>query len=165
MSTVTVLPGPERRRRWTTAEKLRIVEESLERGHQRCRIYTAARPSPQPGAHLALAGDAVRDFEWRSSFCAGRNCACYRCLRPSARRSWATLLADSQQRLRMPQPKLKPSYRSLPSPTKELLDAQSTWSRQELQAMNDRFVAAVKRAIEQERKRAPQQTPSRSDAA
>jgi len=31
--------------------------------------------------------------------------------------------------------------------------------------MNDRFVAAVKRAIEQERKRALQQTPSRSDAA
>ncbi len=27
--TVTVLCGPERRRRWTTAEKLRIVEESL----------------------------------------------------------------------------------------------------------------------------------------
>jgi transposase len=27
--TVTVLAGPERRRRWTTAEKLRIVEESL----------------------------------------------------------------------------------------------------------------------------------------
>ena len=26
--TVTVLPGPERRRRWTTVEKLRIVEES-----------------------------------------------------------------------------------------------------------------------------------------
>jgi hypothetical protein len=53
----------------------------------------------------------------------------------------------------------------LPSPTKELLDAQSTWSRQELQALNDRFVAAVKRAIEQKRKRASQQTPSRSDAA
>ena len=32
MSTVTVLPGPERRRRWTTAEKLRIVEESLNAG-------------------------------------------------------------------------------------------------------------------------------------
>jgi transposase len=30
--TVTVLPGPERRRRWTTAEKLRIVEESLKAG-------------------------------------------------------------------------------------------------------------------------------------
>jgi transposase len=29
MSTVTVLSGPERRRRWTAAEKLRIVEESL----------------------------------------------------------------------------------------------------------------------------------------
>ena len=29
MTTVTVLSGPERRRRWTTAEKLRIVEESL----------------------------------------------------------------------------------------------------------------------------------------
>jgi transposase len=32
MTTVTVLPGPERRRRWTTAEKLRIVEESLSSG-------------------------------------------------------------------------------------------------------------------------------------
>ena len=29
MSTVTVLPGRERRRRWTPAEKHRIVEESL----------------------------------------------------------------------------------------------------------------------------------------
>lgn len=29
MTTVTVLSGPERRRRWTTAEKFRIVEESL----------------------------------------------------------------------------------------------------------------------------------------
>ena len=29
MSAVTVLPGPERRRRWTLAEKARIVEESL----------------------------------------------------------------------------------------------------------------------------------------
>lgn len=29
MTTVTVLSGPERRRRWTTAEKLRIVEESV----------------------------------------------------------------------------------------------------------------------------------------
>jgi transposase-like protein len=32
MTTVTVLAGPERRRRWTTAEKLRIVEESLSSG-------------------------------------------------------------------------------------------------------------------------------------
>ena len=32
MTTVTVLSGPERRRRWTTAEKLRIVEESLAAG-------------------------------------------------------------------------------------------------------------------------------------
>lgn len=29
MTTVTVLPGPERRRRWTLAEKHRIVAESL----------------------------------------------------------------------------------------------------------------------------------------
>src|ERR1700680_3957443 len=29
MSAVTVLAGPERRRRWTAAEKLRIVEESV----------------------------------------------------------------------------------------------------------------------------------------
>jgi transposase len=28
--TVTVLSGPERRRRWTAAEKLRVVEETLE---------------------------------------------------------------------------------------------------------------------------------------
>jgi transposase len=32
VTTVTVLSGPERRRRWTTAEKLRIVEESLALG-------------------------------------------------------------------------------------------------------------------------------------
>jgi transposase len=32
VTTVTVLSGPERRRRWTTAEKLRIVEESLAPG-------------------------------------------------------------------------------------------------------------------------------------
>ncbi len=32
MTTVSVLAGPERRRRWTTTEKLRIVEESLNAG-------------------------------------------------------------------------------------------------------------------------------------
>jgi transposase-like protein len=32
VTTVTVLSGPERRRRWTTAQKLRIVEESLAPG-------------------------------------------------------------------------------------------------------------------------------------
>jgi transposase-like protein len=32
VTTVTVLSGPERRRRWTTAEKIRIVEESLAPG-------------------------------------------------------------------------------------------------------------------------------------
>ncbi len=32
MMTVTVLSGPERRRRWTMAEKLRIVKESLAAG-------------------------------------------------------------------------------------------------------------------------------------
>ena len=32
MTTMTVLPGPERRRRWTTAEKQRVVEESLSSG-------------------------------------------------------------------------------------------------------------------------------------
>lgn len=30
--TVTVLAGPERRRRWTTAEKVRIVQESFRAG-------------------------------------------------------------------------------------------------------------------------------------
>ncbi len=32
MTTVTVLSGPERRRRWTTVERLRIVAESLAPG-------------------------------------------------------------------------------------------------------------------------------------
>jgi transposase len=32
MTTVTVLSGPERRRRWTAAEKLQVVEESLSSG-------------------------------------------------------------------------------------------------------------------------------------
>jgi transposase len=32
MGAVTVLPGPERRRRWASAEKARIVEESLAPG-------------------------------------------------------------------------------------------------------------------------------------
>jgi transposase len=32
MTTVAVLSGPERRRRWTSAEKLRIVEESFAAG-------------------------------------------------------------------------------------------------------------------------------------
>lgn len=32
MTTVTVLSGPERRRRWASAEKARIVEESLAPG-------------------------------------------------------------------------------------------------------------------------------------
>jgi transposase len=32
MTTATVLAGPERRRRWTTTEKLRLVEESLTAG-------------------------------------------------------------------------------------------------------------------------------------
>lgn len=32
MSTVTVLSGPERRRRWSASEKTRIVEESLAPG-------------------------------------------------------------------------------------------------------------------------------------
>jgi transposase len=32
MSTATILTGPERRRRWTTTEKLRLVEESLTAG-------------------------------------------------------------------------------------------------------------------------------------
>jgi transposase len=32
MATVTVLSGPERRRRWSTSEKARLVEESLRPG-------------------------------------------------------------------------------------------------------------------------------------
>jgi transposase len=40
MATVTVLTNPERRRRWTSAEKLRIVSESLALG---ARVSEVAR--------------------------------------------------------------------------------------------------------------------------
>src|ERR1700730_4238299 len=40
MATVTVLAGPERRRRWTSAEKLRMVTESLTPG---ARVSEVAR--------------------------------------------------------------------------------------------------------------------------
>lgn len=40
MTTTTVLSGPERRRRWTSAEKLRLVEESLAPG---ARVADVAR--------------------------------------------------------------------------------------------------------------------------
>jgi transposase len=36
--TVTVLSGPERRRRWTTAEKLRLVEETLAPGAKTAEV-------------------------------------------------------------------------------------------------------------------------------
>jgi transposase len=40
MATVTVLAGPERRRRWTSTEKLRMIEESLAPG---ARVSEVAR--------------------------------------------------------------------------------------------------------------------------
>jgi transposase len=71
MATVTVLAGPERRRRWTTAEKLRIVEESLAGG------ASVAEVAPRNDVHanllylwrrqvrtgaLSMAGDAGARF-------------------------------------------------------------------------------------------------------
>src|SRR5208337_1710969 len=40
MATVTVLSGPERRRRWTSAEKLRMIEDSMAPG---ARVSDVAR--------------------------------------------------------------------------------------------------------------------------
>ena len=40
MSAITILTGPERRRRWPTAEKLRMVEETLAPG---ARVVEVAR--------------------------------------------------------------------------------------------------------------------------
>jgi transposase len=40
MATITVLSGPERRRRWTSGEKLRMIEESLSPG---ARVSEVAR--------------------------------------------------------------------------------------------------------------------------
>ena len=65
----------------------------------------------------------------------------------------------------MPQPK-RPSYQPHPSVNEDLLDGLSTWTKRQLIEMDDAFTAAVRRALLQERKRAPQQmTPSRSDVA
>jgi transposase len=38
MTAVTVLSGPERRRRWTSGEKLRMIEESLASGARVCEV-------------------------------------------------------------------------------------------------------------------------------
>jgi transposase len=53
--TVTVLSGPERRRRWATAEKLRIVEESLNAG------TSVAEFERQPDLHPNL----VHTWRWQ----------------------------------------------------------------------------------------------------
>jgi transposase len=46
MTTATVLSGPERRRRWTAAEKLRIVEESV--GGEASIVEVARRHDVHP---------------------------------------------------------------------------------------------------------------------
>ena len=46
MTTVSVLAGPERRRRWSSAEKARIVEESLAAGA--CVVAVAQRHDVHP---------------------------------------------------------------------------------------------------------------------
>jgi len=38
MATVSVLSGPERRRRWTSTEKLRMIEDSLAPGARVCEV-------------------------------------------------------------------------------------------------------------------------------
>jgi transposase len=80
--TATVLSGPERRRRWTTAEKLRLVEETLApeakvaevarrydvhpnllhswRGRARRGVLTGgARASPAPADAMGFAAVAI----------------------------------------------------------------------------------------------------------
>jgi hypothetical protein len=44
--TVTVLPGPERRRRWTVAQKQRIVEDSLTAEMPIVRLHAATVFTP-----------------------------------------------------------------------------------------------------------------------
>lgn len=71
MTTVTVLSGPERRRRWAAAEKLRIVAESLtgevsvaelaRRHDVHPNLVHAWRKQARSGA-LSQAGDDVARF-------------------------------------------------------------------------------------------------------
>ena len=73
MTTVTVLSGPERRRRWTTAEQLRIVEESLAPGARVVEVagrhdvhrnlLTVWRRQARTGALSGVPGPAMRPDE------------------------------------------------------------------------------------------------------
>jgi transposase len=73
VTTVTVLSGPERRRRWTTAEKLRIVEESLAPGARVVEVagrhdvhrnlLTVWRRQARTGALSGVPGPAMRPDE------------------------------------------------------------------------------------------------------
>jgi Transposase len=57
MATVSVLAGAERRRRWSTAEKLRIVEESLASGASVAEV--ARRHDVHPNfVPVAIAGES-----------------------------------------------------------------------------------------------------------
>ena len=56
MTTATVLSGPERRRRWTPAEKARIVEESLAAEYERRRGRAPARCPRQSASRMAPTG-------------------------------------------------------------------------------------------------------------
>src|SRR5262245_37012492 len=59
--TGTVLAGPERRRRWTTAEKLRIVEESFKAGISVVEFARQRDPSSPTWCTLG-GGRRAREF-------------------------------------------------------------------------------------------------------
>ena len=68
MSAATILTCPERRRRWTTAEKLRLVEESLNAGLSVAEFARQRDMHPQsdpslapPGAHWRAGGRGIGD--------------------------------------------------------------------------------------------------------
>jgi transposase len=58
MSRVAVLSGPERRRRWASSEKARIVEESLVPGAMVMAVAQRHDVPPESASSLAPAGEA-----------------------------------------------------------------------------------------------------------
>ena len=61
MATVTVLSGPERRRRWASSEKASIVEESLRPGSVVTAVARRHDVHPNLLHHWRLCVDALAD--------------------------------------------------------------------------------------------------------
>jgi transposase len=65
MATVTVLSGPERRRRWASSEKASIVEKSLRPGAMVTAVALRHDVHPNLLHHFIIGGDKP-NVRWRA---------------------------------------------------------------------------------------------------